>query len=284
MHRRFYFSMKSSTINPDTRISELLKANPRVIETLVGLNPNFSRLRNPILRHLLARRVSISDACAIAGCKVSDFLDKMTLIGFNTAGVDSSVSRNDGDISAATFIGGLQVVELDVRPVLAEGSDPLKLILQAGKVLKEGECLKIINTFEPVPLINLLAKQGFQALSEWPEKEMVYTWFVKDESAQVSPKLPESEPAFPTEGKEFERMINSFGPDKIRTIDVRDLEMPQPMIRILENLSEIKDDEALFVNHKKVPVYLLPELEERGFQYLIKNCRNGKIDMLIFKA
>lgn len=277
--------MKPSTINADTRISELIKANPLVIDTLVELNPNFSKLRNPILRHLLARRVSISDACAIAGCKLDDFLDKMISIGFKTDGqVDSSFSKKVEHTTAAIFTGGLKVVELDVRPVLAAGDDPLKLILKTSKALEPDECLKIINTFEPIPLIKLLGMQGYRTWSERPEKDMVYTWFVKDEGVRVVQGAPAADPDITNTGLEFDRMIDFFGPERIRTIDVTGLEMPQPMISILENLSKLKEDEALFVYHKKVPVYLLPELEERGFKYFIKNCADGKINMLICKV
>jgi len=281
----FYVDMKSPTINPQTRISELIKANPLVIDTLVELNPNFNKLRNPILRNLLARRVSISNACAIAGCKVSDFMDRLKSIGFNTEGDgDASVSNEDDPITAAVFTGGLGVVELDVRPVLAAGSDPLKLILKASKALKGEECLKIINTFEPVPLISLLRKEGFRSWSERPEKDMVYTWFVKDESVHIKPEIRTAETDFSNDGIEFDRMMDFFGPERIRTIDVRDMEMPQPMITILTNLADLRDDEALFVYHKKVPVYLLPELRERGFKYLIRNSPDGKINMLISKV
>lgn len=276
--------MKSSIISPKTRISELIKANPLVIDTLVALNPNFSKLRNPILRNLLARRVNISDACAIAGCKVSDFLSKMQSIGFITNGrLDSSVPNDQGDITAAPFTSRLKVVSLDVRPILAGGTDPLQLILNASKKLGDNECLKVINTFEPVPLINLLGKQGFRSWSERPEQDIVCTWFVNDETEKAAQETPEAEPLYPNSGTEFERMVDFFGPERTRTIDVTGLEMPQPMIKILENLSDLKVDEALFVYHKKVPVYLLPELAERGFRYLIKNCPDGMVHMLISK-
>lgn len=274
-----------STINPDTRISELIKANPLVIDTLVELNPNFNKLRNPILRNLLARRVSISGACRIAGCKLSEFMDKMTSIGFETErATELTPVLTDDSMSAAIFTGGLKVVELDVRPVLAAGDDPLKLILKTSKALGADECLKIINTFEPIPLITLLGKQGYRTWSERPGKDMVYTWFVKDEGVLIIQDTPAADPGFINTGVEFDRMMNFFGPERIRTIDVTGLEMPQPMITILGNLSELKDNEALFVYHKKVPVYLLPELRERGFKYLIKNCPDGKINMLICKV
>lgn len=276
--------MKPSAINGKTRISELIKANPLVIDTLAEFNPHFSKLRNPILRNLLARRVSISDACAIAGCKLSEFLDKMVSIGFEAEGpADLSPTINDGHMTAAIFTAGLNVVEVDVRPVLAKGVDPLKLILKTSKALKTDECLKIINTFEPIPLISLLCKQGYKSWTERPDKDTVYTWFVRDKGDQATPDIPVGDPGLLNTLQEFERMVESFSPARIHTIDVRGLEMPLPMITILENLSKLKDGEALFVYHKKVPAYLLPELKERGFRYFIENSPDGKINMLICK-
>ena len=273
-----------STINHDTRISDLIKANPLVIETLVELNPNFSKLRNPILRNLLARRVSISGACRIAGCRLSEFMDKMMAIGFKTEmPTEFTQALTDDTMTAAIFIAGHSVVELDVRPVLASGEDPLKLILKTSKALNDNECLKIINTFEPIPLINLLCKQGYRSWTERPEVDTVYTWFVKDETSRVVPDRPSPEPAATNTGAEFEKMIKFFGPERIHTIDVTGLEMPKPMIKILESLTELKEDEALFVYHKKLPVYLLPELKDRGFRYFIEKRPAGMINMLICK-
>lgn len=273
-----------STINPDTRISDLIKANPLVIETLVELNPNFGKLRNPILRNLLARRVSISGACRIAGCRLSEFMDKMMAIGFKTEmPTEFTQALTDDTMTAAIFIAGHSVVELDVRPVLASGEDPLKLILKTSKALNDNECLKIINTFEPIPLINLLCKQGYRSWTERPEVDTVYTWFVKDETSRVVPDRPSPEPDATNTGAEFEKMIKFFGPERIHTIDVTGLEMPKPMIKILESLTELKEDEALFVYHKKLPVYLLPELKDRGFRYFIEKRPAGMINMLICK-
>jgi TusA-related sulfurtransferase len=78
-------------------------------------------------------------------------------------------------------------------------------------------------------------------------------------------------------------MLKSFDPAGIRTIDVRELEMPLPMVNILEQLQSIAPGEALFVYHKKVPVFLLPELKERGFEFLIQDTADNKVNLLIFR-
>ena len=55
------------------------------------------------------------------------------------------------------------IVTIDVREDIAAGREPLSRISDAVSLLREGESLKVIAPFEPRPLINLLAMQGFTA-------------------------------------------------------------------------------------------------------------------------
>ena len=71
--------------------------------------------------------------------------------------------------------------------------------------------------------------------------------------------------------------------DKLVTIDVRALEMPLPMHTILEALNILPTDKALFVYHKRIPVFLLPELEEQQFSYRIKEISDAEVHLLIYK-
>lgn len=276
--------MKPLRINETTRISELIKANPLVIETLAEFNPHFNKLKNPILRNLLAKRVSILDACRIGGCKPAEFLDKMASIGFEIESSETSMSDvGRGSLEVPDLMAVRKVIELDVRPVLAKGDDPLKLILKISKDLKPDECLKVINTFEPTPLISLLGKQGYKSWTERPAEDLVFTWFVKSETSSIKHGILAGDQVYLENEDEFQRMVKSFSPDRLHTIDVRNLAMPLPMLTILEYLLKLKQDEALFVYHKKVPVYLLPELKERGFKYFIQDSTEGRINMLICK-
>jgi hypothetical protein len=61
------------------------------------------------------------------------------------------------------------------------------------------------------------------------------------------------------------------------------MEMPLPMITILQHLEALPTEKALFVYHKKVPVYLLSELKERGFRYVFQECGQDQVNMLIYK-
>jgi hypothetical protein len=49
-------------INSQTKIAALLKHNPDALEAIVPLSPDFKKLRNPVLRKLMAGRTSIAMA------------------------------------------------------------------------------------------------------------------------------------------------------------------------------------------------------------------------------
>ena len=70
------------TINPATKISALLKAHPDALDTIVSIAPKFERLRNPLLRKLMAGRTTIAMAAKIGKCSVEEFFEKLKPLGF----------------------------------------------------------------------------------------------------------------------------------------------------------------------------------------------------------
>ena len=265
-------------INRDTRISELLKVDQEgVISALVKLNKNFSKLKNPLLRNLFARRVTIADACRIANCPANLFFDSMRSLGFEI-GYDSP-PHNKGEESIDFDLSSGKIVEFDVRPILAGGTDPLKMILKKTQGLEPGQTLKLINSFEPIPLIHLLKEKGFRHLSQNPHKDVFVTYFqVAKQTAEQEPKRVKNH-----REKDFDVILSRFREENLVRIDVRNLEMPGPMLTILENLDKLMPHQALFVLHKKIPVYLLPELESRGFEYVLTELGEKGVNMLIYK-
>lgn len=265
-------------ITPKTLITELLKIEKdAVIKKLIQLNPNFSKLKNPIFRNTLARVVSIESACNMAGCEVSAFLDAMQEIGFI---VQYENEENDHIPPQSVSSTRTFDQELDVRPILAQKQDPIKIILQSIDTLIDGDTLKLIAPFEPIPLIHMLNGRGY-AHEVAQEEGSIVTYFWKDPNAALSQKIPASTPAEPLE-TDFEALLAKYT-GRLRTIDVRNLEMPQPMIMILENLQEMQEDEVLFVYHKKLPVYLLPHLQERGYEHCTQPTQDGKMNLIIYK-
>jgi hypothetical protein len=71
---------------------------------------------------------------------------------------------------------------------------------------------------------------------------------------------------------------------KLSEIDVRDLEMPLPMQNILLGIEKLNDGEALFVHHKRIPQFLLPELKKRNWQYVAKEINPDYTYLIVYKT
>ncbi|MCP3931713.1 MAG: DUF2249 domain-containing protein [Bacteroidetes bacterium] len=272
-------------IDKNTKIATLINENSEAIEAIASINKHFRKLKNPILRKVLAKRVTIEDAAKIGNVSVSAFMEKLQSIGFE---IEESKSKEPQTIDQSDKKDVMQnnkfdltnVLTLDVRPDIQGGVDPFKRIMKTIKTIPEGQVLKIVNTFEPIPLINLLKSKGFQSYVERPEAGIVHAFFKKVKgsvSEMESPKVGKV-------GKtDFEEIVQSFG-EKIKTIDVRSLPMPEPMVTILSELEQLPDDHALYVHHKKFPQFLIPELKKRGYDLVAMEIDENQLELIIWKV
>lgn len=266
-------------INANTKIATLIKEHPEALEAIISISPKFNKLRNPLLRKLMATRTSINMASKVGGCTVNDFFKLLEPLGF-TIDHNEVTDESNEQKQVPAFVQNITeaaIIELDVRAELASGKDPLSLILRAVNQLQPGQLLKLINSFEPVPLIIILEKQGFEAYTEIINDDLVYTFFHKTQAISIK----EVYTSKASEG--WDEILKRFT-DKMETVDVRQLEMPLPMLTILDALDKLPEEKALYVIHKRIPVFLLPELAERKFDYRIKEVADGEVYLLIFKA
>jgi uncharacterized protein (DUF2249 family) len=267
------------TINAQTKIGAILNHNPGALDAIVSIHPRFEKLRNPVLRKLMAGRASIGMAAKMGGCSVQDFFTRLEPLGFQ---VDN---KKDPELTSNTrklpvFLRNMepgQVINLDVRPILEAGEDPLQLILEKFRSLVPGQVLAITNSFEPAPLMKLLRKQGFESYADHIHDNLVLTYFYK-----AGPDPEPQTQAAETGTLGFDEIMQHYQ-GKLLELDVRQLQMPMPMQKILEALDELPVGQALFVYHKRVPVFLLPELVDRKLDYRIKEFREGEVHLIIFK-
>ena len=64
-------------------------------------------------------------------------------------------------------------------------------------------------------------------------------------------------------------------------LDVRGLEPPAPMVRVLEMLDRLAPGQRLEVRHDRRPVFLYPQLDERGFAHETDEPEPGLVRILI---
>lgn len=144
--------------------------------------------------------------------------------------------------------------ELDVRPILRSGGEPFSAIMQAVNGLGSGQALRLLATFEPVPLYGVLGKKGFDHAAreigggDW---EVLFT--PKAQAADVQPARAGA--------------AASEWPEPVRHLDNRDLDPPEPMVRTLAAVEELRPGEVLCALLCREPVFLLPELGKRGLEW-----------------
>jgi uncharacterized protein (DUF2249 family) len=269
-------------INASTKISTLIRENEAVIDVIASINHHFKKLKNPLLRKILAPRVSIADASRIGGVPVCVMIDKLRDFGFEVQ--DECVCEKDIEfrknrtVKSNNIMKKENVVDLDVRPILAGGVDPFEAIMEKLKTINDSDTLRIINTFEPIPLLNILKKKGYDFQTVRPEDGVVHTYLEKSEAAPEKT----SEAAIEEKELSYEAVLEKYA-GKMKEIDVRDLEMPLPMGTILEELEQLNGENALFVHHKKLPQYLLPELKDRNYVWVSKEINENELKLIIFK-
>ncbi len=71
--------------------------------------------------------------------------------------------------------------------------------------------------------------------------------------------------------------------DKVITVDCRELEPPEPMVRVLEAVESMADGEAVLMLHRQKPCLLLPRLDEMGLEYELAEKEDGSVELLIWR-
>lgn len=170
-----------------------------------------------------------------------------------------------------------EVVQLDVRPILLGGVDPLQQILAKVNELKDDQVLELTNSFMPVPLLHLLEKKGFihEVVEHSDKLCIVKFWKSNSEIKQ------KDEPKDIDDSEDWDTVFANFA-NSFVNIDVRHLSMPQPMITILEAIDVLSKNEALYVKHHKVPLFLLPELAERKIEFRIHRVDDKEVHLILF--
>lgn len=169
-------------------------------------------------------------------------------------------------------------MQLDIREAIRLGRSPCSIITDAAAQLSEGETLELTAPFEPSPLYEVLGREGFTHESkdlgggDWEVR------FTKNPKAAVQ--------QLPTESGAEEHAGCGCGcpSQEVIEVDVRGLEPPQPMVRILEVLATLPEGATLRALTDRQPLHLFDQLEARGFSgeseesttggYVTVICRN----------
>ncbi len=262
------------------RISQVLERYPELLDVLVDLSPAFAQLRNPILRRIKGRLISVGQAAKIAGLEPSALVLRLnTAVGLVAPAGD--VSSADGRLSdgkpPAWASEAPVAVEIDVRPLQGRGEEPFGAIMTALTRVPVGQTLRLRNSFEPVPLYDVLARRGFVA---WGRQRGPEDWEVSFLNTGGASQRQRAE-ASASDGSDGS--LDWGAVTASIAIDVSDLVPPEPMIRILEALEALPPGGTLLVHHVRRPMHLYPRLDELGCRHDTRELGPNRIEVLIQK-
>ena len=275
------------------KIHDVLQRYPQMLDVLVALSPAFGKLRNPLLRRVQSRLVTVEQAARIAGLDPDDLVRRLNA-ALGVAPAEPAPPAAPGGparpapahaVDRAVVERAPVAVDLDVRPYHARGEEPFTAIMAAARQVPPGRALRLRNTFEPVPLYDVLGRQGFVHCARQLGPEDWEVLFLRAEGAAgseaaVDPGAPSVEGG-PEGGARDDARWEA--PAATVTVDVSDLVPPEPMVRILEALDRLPPGETLLVQHVRRPVFLYPRLDALGYEHETRELGPGRVEIRIRK-
>ncbi|MFN8668668.1 MAG: DUF2249 domain-containing protein [Gemmatimonadaceae bacterium] len=148
---------------------------------------------------------------------------------------------------ALQVVDPAKVVECDVREDLRHGREPFARLMAARGEVQEGGALSVRAIFEPAPLYTVMAKHGLAHHTEQLAPDDWVIWFYR----------------------------------AVPVIDVRGMEPPEPLSYTLAALRDLPDGVSLVQVNVRVPMMLLPRLDEQGFSYDVQKLAEDRVHVFI---
>ncbi|GEO39132.1 hypothetical protein SAE02_32800 [Skermanella aerolata] len=259
-------SLTPHTLVTDTLLVDVIAGDAEAIHRLIALNPVFAVLLDPDHRNAMVGQIRLGEAARVAEVPFDSLCAVLKGKPVETAGNQPVVP------AAATPSDWFEQAEsqsaphLDVRPLLASGQDPFAQVMSASAKVPSGGFLVVDAPFDPAPLRRVLAGKGFTSLGRQMGPGHWRICWRREEPAPVEVE----ESPMPARGPE------PWKADDGTHIDVRGLQPPEPMTRVLDLIDQGGFDN-LVLHHDREPVLLYPMLAERGWSCLSAENLEGEV-------
>ncbi len=237
----------------DARVAEIIAADPAVVDRLIAVSPAFTLLRDPANIEKTGRFVTLRDAATIAGVPVACLVAVANAEQNNPCAATGVAPNDDREPDWFEGFGEADASVVDVRPVIAAGDCPFSAVMGLAAGIPPAGGLVIDAPFNPVPLRRVLADKGFATYAKQKAESHWRVWCRRDQSASDKP----------SGGAGAAMWQNADGVH----IDVRGMEAPGPLTSILTLIDGGRHGGVVIVHHNRQPLFLFPELAERGWSW-----------------
>ena len=236
------------------------------------------------MRKVMAQLVTVAQAARMAGVDADELVRRLNEGAAAPAdgpavppSAEAVVDSPAGVPAGLRDITWDRIVTVDVREDLRSGREPFSRIMTARRTVPAGGALAVRAIFEPVPLYAVMAQHGLAHHTERHAEDDWEVWFYPAQQEPVPPTA-----AFPP--GESHADADEVSADDVVVLDVRDLEPPEPMMRTLAALDALPENGTLVQINVRVPQFLLPRLEERGFTYDVREQGPDLVRVFIRRA
>lgn len=148
-------NMDKLIITPKTKVYDLLEAYPQLEDTLIEMAPQFSKLKNPVLRKTITRITTLSQAAIVGGLNVEDMLNRFrSIVGQDKVDSLGESGQNYNTIRPHWFTEQHIAKSIDIREMLNKGEQPVHEVLSELRTLSSNQILEVIAPFIPAPLLD----------------------------------------------------------------------------------------------------------------------------------
>jgi len=184
---------KHGILTEDTTVYDAVKNHPVLKNVLRSVSKNYEKLENPVVFNTAARITTFKSAAKIGRVYVYDLLMKLNeAIGKKNEFEEYMKNRlpsmqkefmdkMSGSAETAKRPQWLDKKEefeaMDVR----EAKEPFSAIMKKASETGKGRGFVLVQKFEPAPVIDNLAKKGFEVFVERASEEEYRVYFYRKE-------------------------------------------------------------------------------------------------------
>jgi len=171
-------------ITLETKIHDLLNDYEGMKEILIGINPKFKKLNNPVLRRTIGRVAGVRQAAIVGGMDPMDLLNQLRLAVGQEPTCEDCPIKSDACLMPQPeprpeWLVGVPAATLDANAILDADQNPLAVVRKALREMAEGDYLLLKADFRPEPLIDEFLKDGAQVHVEETAEGIYHTYVRK---------------------------------------------------------------------------------------------------------
>jgi uncharacterized protein (DUF2249 family) len=161
--------MKEITL--ETKIADLLNDYDDMKNILIGINPKFKKLNNPVLKRTLGRVASIRQAAVVGGMNPMDLVDQLRkAVGQEPICEDCEIKTDNCVLpklptESPEWIRIEPKYSVNANELLDAEKNPLGEVRKLLHKMHHGEVMTLAADFMPEPLIEEFHKDGHETFT-----------------------------------------------------------------------------------------------------------------------